>query len=149
MAIILHAGQLPKRPAVSVVKRSRPKLSGRRLTKEARMVQLGSGMSKCEPLHAFLLEVEGNDRHLTFSRVEEIIGCHLPPSARKRRPWWGNGENSMHTQCRSCMKAARKVAAGGVDLAGESVHFVRFQDVLLRKKEANVAPRLERNRQSC
>ena len=82
-------------------------------------------MAKYDPIHEFLLSAGGNECDLTFSRIETIIGCPLPMSARKYREWWGNEEKLTHPQCRAWMTAGWKVEEGGLDFTREHVRFVR------------------------
>ena len=60
-------------------------------------------MSKYEPLADYLRSHGGEACSLTFVEIERVIGCSLPASARKHRPWWGNDRT--HTQARAWMRA--------------------------------------------
>lgn len=55
-------------------------------------------MTKYSPLAKYLSEIPSsmNEILLHFSKIEEIIGDKLPPSARKHTAWWSNEVNGVH-----------------------------------------------------
>ena len=52
--------------------------------------------SKYGPLTQYLMGADKNSVRLTFSKLEEILGFRLPPSALKYAAWWENNSNG-HT----------------------------------------------------
>jgi len=52
----------------------------------------GLKMGKYDVLGQYLGELRKELRTLSFSEVEEVLGFHLPISARTHRPWWANDE---------------------------------------------------------
>ena len=46
--------------------------------------------SKYGPLTQYLMGADKNSVRLTFSKLEEILGFRLPPSALKYDAWWAN-----------------------------------------------------------
>ena len=63
-------------------------------------------MSKYDALGDYLRSRIGRHRvQLTFQEIKQIIGGSLPPSARKRREWWGNEAGpTTHTQSHAWME---------------------------------------------
>ncbi len=63
-------------------------------------------MPKYEPLGEFLRRQadEKYTIHMSFRRLEEIIGEPLPASAR-RREWWGNETAGTHVQAHAWLNA--------------------------------------------
>lgn len=78
-------------------------------------------MEKYKHLGEYLTEQPGDRCTLTFSRIEEIIGASLPPSARKYPAWWGNDRT--HPQARSWMGAGW--GTDGPDIDKGRVRFVK------------------------
>ena len=59
--------------------------------------------SKYGPLTQYLTGFDRNSVRLTFSRLEEILGFSLPPSANKYAAWWSNHDS--HPQAVAWMAA--------------------------------------------
>lgn len=57
---------------------------------------------------------------MTFAEIEDVIGCQLPPSARRREEWWSNSPSG-HSQARAWLRASYRTSR--VDLARETVEF--------------------------
>ncbi|HAQ36444.1 MAG: hypothetical protein CMF74_03430 [Maricaulis sp.] len=75
---------------------------------------------KYEPLQNFLRRQKYDSVPMTFAQIEQLIGAHLPPSARKHRPWWSNNpSNSVITH--AWLNAGYRTAQ--VDMAGERLVF--------------------------
>ncbi|MBN1149203.1 MAG: helix-turn-helix transcriptional regulator [Anaerolineales bacterium] len=51
--------------------------------------------SKYQPLFDYLAQREGEEIAIRFDEIETILGQALPPSARKRRDWWGNRRQAL------------------------------------------------------
>jgi hypothetical protein len=66
---------------------------------------------------------------MTFTEIEKVLGCELPPSARAHRPWWSNNEGT-NVAVRAWRRAGRKTAR--VDMGGERVVFVKDDDASTR-----------------
>ena len=49
---------------------------------------------------------------LTHANIEEILGAPLPPSAKRRRAWWGNEADATHVQRRSWLHSGWVVDDG-------------------------------------
>lgn len=45
---------------------------------------------KYGPLYRYLTRQSGPEWHTSFGRIEEILRCKLPKSARCHRTWWAN-----------------------------------------------------------
>jgi hypothetical protein len=76
-------------------------------------------MSMYDPLRDFLSVVEGRSVTLRLEEIEEILGCPLPGSSRKRRPYWGNQvDTSNRRWARAWTEAGWRVAPGGVTQVG-------------------------------
>jgi hypothetical protein len=58
---------------------------------------------------------------MAFSEIEGVIGCPLPPSARRREEWWSNSPSG-HSQARAWMRASYRTSK--VNLPNETVDFV-------------------------
>jgi len=77
-------------------------------------------MKKYEPLEEFLEKKGVNSVPMSFSEIESVIRCGLPPSARKHRAWWSNNpSNSVITY--AWLAAGYKTTE--VNLEGEKVVF--------------------------
>lgn len=83
--------------------------------------------SRYGPLAAWLqgLGAEVEDVTLEFTRVEELIGSELPPSARKHPAWWAN-DTVAHSQSRAWLNAGWRVVS--VDLSEQVVRFGRIRE---------------------
>jgi hypothetical protein len=58
-------------------------------------------MAKYDPLTTFLKRQERDTIRMSFQRIEEILGAHLPTTARSDRTWWATqstGPASKHTR---------------------------------------------------
>ena len=47
-------------------------------------------MNKYDPLYSYLSIQKSPHVTMTFSEIEMVLGCELPPSARKYAAWWAN-----------------------------------------------------------
>lgn len=83
-------------------------------------------MSKYDPLYDYLehLPVDMQDKTMTFSTLEEILGFRLPNSAFKYQAWWANpsSEDDSHVHARAWMAAEWKV-----DTSNLPEKWVRFK----------------------
>ena len=54
---------------------------------------------KYDPLQHWLAAQPPDTRrvHLTFQKIEQILGDRLPPSAHNHRAWWGNDSSNLQT----------------------------------------------------
>ena len=52
--------------------------------------------NKYRPIYEYLSRRQAEQVNLTFDEIEGLLGQALPPSARRRRDWWGNRRNSQH-----------------------------------------------------
>ncbi len=78
--------------------------------------------SKYDPLQTYLKAQSGAQVSMSFAEIERLIGCKLPPSARKHRPWWSNNpSNSVITK--AWLNASYRTAQ--VDMQGECLVFCR------------------------
>ena len=77
-------------------------------------------MSKYDPLFNYLKTLGKQSITLTFSDIEKILGCKLPPSAREYDVWWDNS----HTQAVSGWWGAGYTVAQ-LNRYDETVTFVR------------------------
>lgn len=74
------------------VKNNKATISNR--TSEETIVKKHNG--KYAALQEYLINNEGYEITLTLDEIEEILGCSLPDSARKHRPWWANTRSHSH-----------------------------------------------------
>ena len=81
-------------------------------------------MAKYDSLGDFLAKRQGRACTLTHGNIEEILGAALPPSAKRRRAWWGNEADGAHVQCRSWLDSGWVVDDGCQPERGV-VRFVR------------------------
>ena len=65
----------------------------------------------------------GSRSRLSFNEIEDILGFHLPRSARKFAPWWANDDGGSHSQAKGWMSAGWRTCQ--VDVPGERVTFER------------------------
>ena len=81
-------------------------------------------MDTYRPLQKYLesLPPDRSDVSLSFAKVEELIGCALPSSARRYAAWWNNERQGRHVQARSWVDAGWTASA---DLVAEVVRFSR------------------------
>jgi hypothetical protein len=80
-------------------------------------------MSKYRNLTLHLASRDDKLWETTFNKVEEVLGMHLPDSARKHRPWWANDG---HAQSTAWLGAGWKTA--NVDMTNETLTFVYAGD---------------------
>ncbi|MDP1793188.1 MAG: hypothetical protein Q8K63_03535, partial [Acidimicrobiales bacterium] len=85
--------------------------------------KVGESQTKYQPLGDFLRATDANAVRLSFRRIEDILGCKLPASARRYSQWWANDRTGNHTQAQAWMAAGRKVVQ--VDLIDQRVMFIR------------------------
>ena len=86
---------------------------------------------KYDPLHHYLRQQIGSRIPMTFQQIESVIGCPLPASARRHRPWWANDATG-HAHANAWLRAGYRTEQ--VDMEGEKLVFVRAAD----KMEADV-----------
>lgn len=60
---------------------------------------MGIFMGKYDGLYTYLDKSKSKNIKLTYNEIEKIIGCSLPVSAYRYRPWWGNTDKT-HNQCK-------------------------------------------------
>ncbi|MCW4021383.1 MAG: hypothetical protein NWF14_09190 [Candidatus Bathyarchaeota archaeon] len=65
---------------------------------------------------------------LSFKKIEEIIGDHLPPSAHNRKHWWSNTRNQSPSE--SWLTAGWSVE--NVDLDRKEITFKKDEPTMLR-----------------
>lgn len=102
-------------------------------------------IGKYDPLQLWLENTSATARanqiiNLEFSKVEEIIGATLPPSARQHRAWWANDSTSSR-QALAWMKAGWAVQ--NVDFGSEVVTLKRTDTVLYQLMWSDLAERLK------
>ena len=99
-------------------------------------------MSKYQPLQQFLslYDPTKNQAPLTFEKIEQLLGCPLPPSARENRRWWQNDPTS-HVQAKAWLDAGWQ--AWKVNLAGKEILFSRKQSDQENRVSASVAPSID------
>jgi len=78
---------------------------------------------KYESLFDYLSGNQNQSIRLTFSKIEQILGDGLPPSARLHPEWWANDRTSPGRQSQSWLRAGWETY--DVDLASKKVSFVR------------------------
>ena len=77
---------------------------------------------KYAPLYRHLTREPGPEWRTSFARIEEILGCQLPNSARCHRPWWANQKaGNGHSQALAWQLAGWKTRS--VDLDAETLVF--------------------------
>lgn len=79
--------------------------------------------SKYDPLLHYLAGRDEVAVHLSFRRIEEILGTKLPASARQYHFWWANDTTGNHSQARAWLRAGRRVTL--LDLIEQRVVFVQ------------------------
>lgn len=83
-------------------------------------------MSKYQPLTNHLAARNLQKVPMRFDEIEQILGCALPPSARKHRAWWSNNpSNSVMTK--AWLDAGYQ--SEQVDLQSERLVFARLNTV--------------------
>lgn len=83
---------------------------------------LPSGHGSYRALSAYLSELQGWERTLTFGEIEEILGRSLPPSARQYQAWWANTLKG-HPHARSWLDVGWRT--NSLDLNAARITFVR------------------------
>jgi hypothetical protein len=83
--------------------------------------------SEYRPLHKYLDERFANTVVLTFSEIEDLMGCTLPAPARVEQKWWANpdAEHTPSAQSQSWTQASRTAKA---NLIARTVAFERAAD---------------------
>jgi hypothetical protein len=81
--------------------------------------------SKYDPLFHYLIGKQEVAVHLSFRRIEEILGTKLPASARQYHFWWANDTTGNHSQAQAWLRADRRVTL--LDLIEQRVVFVRAE----------------------
>lgn len=77
---------------------------------------------KYAPLYRYLTRERGPEWHTSFARIEAILRCPLPKSARCHRTWWANPKvGNGHTHALAWQLAGWKTRA--VNLAAETLVF--------------------------
>jgi hypothetical protein len=92
-------------------------------------------MSKYEPLKRFLEAIQPgiDEKSMSFSEMERILGYKLPRSAYEHRAWWSNPTSpGDHPYAQSWLEAGWKVDA--VDQLDMRVHFRRTHSKVVEKK---------------
>jgi hypothetical protein len=80
-------------------------------------------MSKYDPLSRLLCNTKTDSVSMTFANVKSTLGF-LPPSAIRRRQWWGNQRSyAKRPQCMAWREAGFKVKQ--VNLVRGTVEFRR------------------------
>ncbi len=80
--------------------------------------------SKYHPLFDHLQKSQQPEVTLTFSKVEELLGCKLPASAWTKRAWWSNRDSKGALQASAWVNAGYHVES--VDLEQQAVKFQKF-----------------------
>ncbi|UBV44748.1 hypothetical protein LAJ19_16480 (plasmid) [Deinococcus taeanensis] len=78
------------------------------------------------PLSEYLRESSASTLTLTFAEIEDLLGCNLPPSAKKHRAWWSNSSTG-HSQAAAWLNP-------GWEVAGVTSTTVTFQHLKGRDK---------------
>ncbi len=91
-------------------------------------------MLKYAPLENYLSKADTETVPMSFAHIEAIIGCNLPPSARKYRPWWSNN-SSNSSITRSWIAAGFK--ATQVDMDNENLVFIKIKTELKASLKRN------------
>ena len=82
--------------------------------------------SKYEPLNQHLNTLSGEYVHMSFRKIEKVLGFGLAKSAYRHRPWWSNNpHNSVIT--RAWLDAGYRTEQ--VDMKGEKLVFRRHKDM--------------------
>jgi len=83
--------------------------------------------SKYDPLYDYLkhLPADLQEKTMTFSTIEEVVGFRLPNSAYRYQAWWANpsSEDDSHVHARAWLGAGWKVET--LNLSGKWVRFQR------------------------
>ena len=74
---------------------------------------------KYQKLFSYLCELSVSEWRTSFSEIEAIIGCKLPASARRYRPWWANQTGNGHSHALAWTSAGWKTAE--VDMGAETL----------------------------
>ncbi len=89
-----------------------------RESREHEVVERG----KYAPLYRYLTRQAGPEWRTSFGRIEEILRCKLPKSARCHRTWWANAKSGGgHSHALAWRLAGWKTRA--VDLEAETLVF--------------------------
>lgn len=85
-----------------------------------------------QPLEEFLRDSSGPEISLPFSRLEEILGRRLPPTAYGNDTWWTNNPTG-HSQAKAWLAAGFETQS--VDRAAMTVVFRRMGALPARRQE--------------
>ena len=80
-------------------------------------------MSKYDPLRHHLMNLRSDEWHASFDEIERLLGCPLPPSARRYQAWWGDEKEPRSPQKLAYQNAGWHVA--GVSMVKQTVTFAR------------------------
>lgn len=80
-------------------------------------------MSKYDPLRHHLVALTAKEWRASFAEIESVLGCRLPPSARKHQAWWGNETSGGRAQKRAWLSVGWETAE--LDIANERLIFRR------------------------
>ena len=81
--------------------------------------------SKYYPLFEHLQGYKQETVTLTFTKIEALMGCSLPESARRKKNWWSNRDSPSALQAIAWISVGYQVES--VDLARQTVTFKTFQ----------------------
>jgi Swt1-like HEPN len=101
--------------------RERPPLRAEVLPPDVKALAI---KGKYRPLHDHLRRARGDNLTMTFLEVESVLGCALPPSARKHSAWWANERDGRHVHARAWMDADFRVQ---LDMNRACVTFVKVK----------------------
>jgi hypothetical protein len=79
-------------------------------------------MTKYNSLEDHMQSLQGDTWVAQFSEIEGILGCRLPPAARRCAAWWSH--EPTHFLVKAWLRAGWHVK--DVDMPGRSVTFRRF-----------------------
>ena len=93
--------------------------------------------SKYYPLFQHLQNCREEEVTLTCAKIESIMGCALPATARKRKNWWSNRDSASALQAGAWIQASYRVAS--VDLEQQTITFQRFQSTYnIQRQNGNI-----------
>ena len=79
-------------------------------------------MAKYDPLVHFFARCKDTELTMRFSEIESVLEAKLPPSARKYREWWNEG-NGSHYWANAWMAAGYRL--DDLNQTAERVRFVK------------------------
>jgi hypothetical protein len=93
---------------------------------ESPMTKYIPKVSKYAPLAEHLSGLNCDQQQLTFVEIERILGCKLPPSARRHSAWWSNTDGSTtHPWATLWINVGWKTSS--INLSAGSVIFLRHR----------------------